>query len=108
MSQVKSSVLYFFLLILQVSFDFSLDIVNKCNGFSKTLLEKSLESVLYKKNNPVPLNLSFILLLAKVNSISEKQSYKKDELVIFDTNYVKIMLTLLTKVVLLHIQAFII
>ena len=72
MLQVRSPVLYFFLLVLQVSFDFTPDVVYKRGGFSKTLSEKSLEFVLSEGSNPVPLDLNFVLLPAKIDPILEE------------------------------------
>lgn len=46
-------ILYFFLLILRVLFNFVLDIVYKYNRFSKTLLKKGFEFVLNNKIRPV-------------------------------------------------------
>lgn len=52
MYQVKSAILHFFLLILRVLFNLVLDAIYKYGGFSKALLEKSLEFVLGDKINP--------------------------------------------------------
>lgn len=72
MLQVKNLVLYFFLLVLGISFDFTPDIINKYDRFSEILLEECFEFVLSKGSNLITLNLSFMLLLAEVNLISEK------------------------------------
>lgn len=103
MLQIKSPVLYFFLLVLGVSFDFTPNIVNKRSRFSETLLEECLEFVLSKKSNPIILNLSFMLLLAEVDPISKKQSRKRDVLVARGTDYIEIIFILPTKVVILYI-----
>lgn len=72
MLQVKDLVLYFFLQVLQVSFNFALDIINKYDGFSEILSKKSLEFVLSKRSNPVLLNLSLVLLPVEIDSILEE------------------------------------
>ena len=103
MLQVKSLVLYFFLLILGVSFDFTPDIVNKRGRFSETLLEEGLEFVPSEKSNSVLLNLSLMLLPAEVNSILKEQSRKGDALVARSTGHVEIIFTLSAEVVTLHV-----
>lgn len=100
--------MYFFLLVLQVAFDFTSDVINKYGAFFKTLLEKDFEFVLSKKSNPVLLNLSFMLLPAKLDSISKKKIYKKDVLMACDTGFVEIIFTLLAEMITLYIWAFII
>lgn len=68
---MRRSVLYFLLLILRVFFNVISDIVYKSNKLSKAFLEKNFEFVLYEGNNLVMLNLSFVLLLAEINSFLE-------------------------------------
>lgn len=106
--QVRSSVLYFFLLVLQVFFNFILDIVYKSGGFSKTLLKEVLKFVPGEWSNPVSLNLSFVLLSAKIDSIAEEQSCKVNALVAYGTGYIKIIFTLLAKLVASRVSALII
>lgn len=110
MLQVKSLVLYFFLLILEIEIflNFFPDIIHKCDRFSKILSKKSLKFVLYKWGNPILLSLGFVLFSAEVDSVLEKQSRKRDALVAYGTGYIKIILALSTKVVTLYIKAFII
>lgn len=45
--------MHFFLLILEVLFNSALDIIYKCSGFSKTLLEKGFEFVSGDEIGPV-------------------------------------------------------
>lgn len=47
--------------------------------------------------------LSLVLLLVEVNPILEEQGRKKNALVAYDISCVKMILTLLTKIVVLHI-----
>lgn len=70
--------MHFFLLILEVLFNFILDIIYKYGKFSKTLLKKSLEFILSKKVDFILLFLIFMLLSSKIDPILEKQSCKKD------------------------------
>ena len=100
---MKSLVLYFFLLVLRISFDFTPDVINKRGGYSKTLSKEWLEFVPSKGNDLVPLNLSLVLLPAEVDPISEKRSRKRDALVARGTGRVKIVFTLPTKVVTLYV-----
>lgn len=83
-------------------FDFTLDIINEYDGFSKTLSEKSLEFILSKKSNPVLLNLSLILLIAEVNPMSKKQGCERDALVARGISHIKIIFTFPTKIVTLY------
>ena len=100
---MKSPVFYFFLLILRVSFNFTPDVVNERGGFSKTLLEECLEFVPSEGSNPVPLNLSLVLLPAEVDPISKEQGREGDALVACGTGRVEMVFTLPTEVVTLHV-----
>lgn len=102
---MKSLVFNFFLLILEISFNFTLNTVYKCNKFFKILLEKSLKFVLYKKSNLVLLNPNFVLLLIEVDFII---CYKKDILMPCSTSRIEIIFALSIKLIILYIQAFII
>lgn len=72
------------------------------------MLKKSLEFVLSRRDSIFAFNLSLILLPAKIDLISEKQSYKKDMLITHGISRVKIILALLTKVIALYMWVFII
>lgn len=98
---MRSLVMYFFLLVLQVYFYFTSDVVYKYGRFSRTLLKECLEFILYKESDPVLLSLGFVLLPIKVDSISKKQGCKRDFLVAYYTGCVKIIFAFLTKVNLL-------
>lgn len=71
MLQVKSLILYFFLLILRVFFNLTPNVIHKRDRFSKTLLEKNLEFVLYKQVGSVLLSSSFMLLPPEIDPLSE-------------------------------------
>lgn len=74
----------------------------KCNRFFKILLKKNFKFILYTKDNIIAFNLSFMLLLAKVDFILKKQSYKKDVLMVYGIGCIKIVLILLTKIIVLY------
>ena len=99
---MRNAVLYFFLLVLQVSFNFTPDVVYKRGGFSETLSEEGLEFVSSEKSNPVPLNLTFVLLPVEIDPISEEQGCKGDALEVRGTGRVKIIFTLSAEVITLH------
>ena len=99
---MRSPVLYFFLLVLRVSFDFISDVVNERSGFSENLLEECLEFVPSEGSDRVPLNLSLVLLPAKVDPILKKRGREGDMLVAGGTGYVEMVFTLPTKVVTLY------
>lgn len=96
-------ILSFLLLMLGISLDFSPDISYKQCKFSKTLLKKILKFVSNSRNGIVVFYLSFVLLLVEVDLILEKQSCKVDVLMACDTNGIKMVFVLLTKVVALYI-----
>lgn len=99
---MKSLVLYFFLLVLEVSFNFILDVIHKYSRFSETFPEKGLEFVIYGGNGSVMFDLSLMLVPAKVDSIREEQNYKKDAFMTLGSNNFKIVLALLIEVVRFH------
>lgn len=100
---LKSLILNFFLLILRILFNFNPDVYQKYNWFSKTLLKKDIKFVLYKRNNTIIFNLSFVLLQVEINLIAEKQNCKKDVFRPYSIDYVEIILTLLAKIISLYI-----
>lgn len=65
--------------------------------------KKDIKFVLYKRNNTIIFNLSFVLLQAEIILIAEKQSYKKDAFRPYSMGCVEIILTLLAKIVSLYI-----
>lgn len=69
---MKSVVLYFFMLVLEILLNLSLDICYKNSKFLKTLLEKSLKFVSNNEDSILAFYLSFILLLAKIDLILKK------------------------------------
>lgn len=105
---MKSSILYFFLLILRVPFNLALDIIYKHNIFSKTLLKKGLEFDSNRKNGLIIFLLYFILLLSKINPISKEQNCKKNAFRVYDLNNFEIVFRLLAEIIIFYMQMFII
>lgn len=108
MLQLRSLVLYFFLLIFRISINLILNVVYKYNRLSEVFLEKYLKLVLCEGSNLVLLDPNLILLLTKVDLFSKKKDRKKHTFVVFYTNYLELILTLLTKVVIFYKKVFII
>ena len=100
---MKGLILYFFVLVLEISLNLNPDISHKQGRSSKTLLEEGFEFVSSKRYGIVAFNLRFVLLLAEVNPISKKQSCKKDAFVTCGSGRVEIILTLLIEIIALHI-----
>lgn len=105
---MRALILYFLLLILKIALNFGPDVGHKWDEFFEVLLKKSLKFVPNKESGPITLNLGFMLLPTEVDLILEKQSCKENALMAYGTSCVKIILALLTKVIPLYMQAFII
>ena len=105
---MKGLILYFLLLVLEILFDLGQDVSHKQGKFSKTLLEKSFEFVLSRKNGIIAFNLRFVLLSIESNLISKKQSCKRDAFMARGFGHVKIILILLAEVIALYMRAFIV
>lgn len=88
---------------MKIPLNFSPDTSQKCDEFSKTLPKKSFKFSLYKRNSIVVFNISFVLLLAKINLILKEQGRGKDILGACGTGYVKIVLALSTKIIALDV-----
>ena len=105
---MRAPILYFLLLILEISLNLGPDVSYKQGRFSKTLSKKGLKFVLSKKDGSIAPNLGLILLPAEIDPISEKQSYEENTLGSHDTGRIKMIFTLSTKVVVLHIGTIIV
>lgn len=105
---MKFPILYFFVMIKEISFHLILDIVYKSNKLPKGFLKKDIKLVLYEGGNIVLLNLGLVLLPAKIDFFIEKQKCKKYSLVALCTSCLKIVLALLAEVIAFHIQVLII
>lgn len=95
--------MYFFLLILGILLNFSLDAGYKCGRYSETLPKKDLKFDLSRGNDIVIFNSSFMLLPIEINLITEEQDYKNDMCITCDINCVKIIFILPTKIIALYI-----
>lgn len=69
---MRSPILYFFLVILEVLFNMAPDAVYKCGQFLKVLLKKSFEFFTEDGVNPVLFLKCFMLLPSKINPIPEE------------------------------------
>lgn len=83
--------------------NFTSDTSYKRSRFSKTPLKKSLEFVLSGKYSTIIFNFSFVLLVAEVNFILNKQCFKKNVFVTDNFSHIKIVFILLIKIVVLDI-----
>lgn len=106
--QVRNPILDFFLLVLGVSFDVTLNVIHKHSRFSKALPEKSLEFVPNKESGPVTFDLGLMLFLAEINLILEEQNYKKDAFVTLGLSSFEMILILPTELIAFHVQVFIV
>lgn len=68
------------------------------------LFINAIKLISSKKCGPVTLNPYLMLLLAEVNLILEEQSYKKNVFIVFSSSDLEIVLALLTKRKIFHIQ----
>lgn len=76
MLEVKIPVLYFFLLVLGVFFNLSLNVIYKYSRFAKNFSNKGLKFVLYERNSLVFFNSNLIMLLTKFNIFSKNKTIK--------------------------------
>ena len=106
--QVRGPILYFFLLVLGIPLDLGPDVSYKQGEFSETLLKEGLKFVLNIGDSIIVFNLRFVLLPAKVNPVLKKQGCKRDAFVACGSGRVKMIFTLLIKVIALHMLAFIV
>lgn len=100
---MKRSILYFFLLILKVSFYLASNIIYERGILFKTLSEKSLEFVLSEGVNSVLFLLCLMLLLFEVDSIGEKWGHKMSAFRLCCIGYLKIVLVFPTEIITYHI-----
>lgn len=91
-------------MVLNISFNLTLDAIYKYNRFFKSLQKKVFKHVLIMKIGPTLFNLSFMLLPAKFDLFSKKKYYKKYEYQIFCTGHLKIIPILTNKIVTSYIQ----
>lgn len=89
-----------------ITFDLIADVTYKEDKFSKVLLKKNCKFVVSKKNGFVSFNWDYLLLLAKIDFIIEKQNCKKNALIIYSTENIKMILLPLIEVVSIYLQIF--
>ena len=102
---MREPILYFLLLVFGIPLDLGSNASYKRGGFSKTLLEKGLEFVPGRGDGIVAFNLSFVLLPVEVNPISEEQRREEDAFVARGSGRIKMILTLSTEIIALHMRA---
>ena len=102
---MRSPILYFFLQVLGIPLDLGPDISHKQGGFSETLLKEGLQFVPSREDGIVAFNLCFVLLPAEINPILEEWGREGDAFVARGSGRVKMVLTLSTEVIALHMQA---
>lgn len=100
---MKSLVLFFFLLILSIFFNYTPDAIHKHGRFSKVFLKKGFKLVQSQKNSFIIFDSGLILLPAKVDLIPKKQDCKKDAFMIFGFSSFEKVFVLLTKVVTFYV-----
>lgn len=88
-------------------FNRNLDASYEQDRLSKTLWKKGFTFILNRKDNIVAFNLSLVLLSAEINLVTEKRGCKKSILVAYGSSYIKIVFTLLIKIISLYMQVFI-
>lgn len=101
-------ILYFLLLVLEISFNLYPNISYEQVKFSETLPKKGVKFVPSREDSTIALNLSFVLLPAGVDPVAKKQDCKKNLFKTHGTDYVKMIFILLAEIVILYMQSFII
>ena len=105
MFQVRSPVLYFFLLVLGVPFNLTPDAVYERGRFSETFSEKRRKFVPCEGDGPVSFNTSLVLLPADVDPISEERGRERDAFISRGTSRLGIVLSFSTEIVTFHVRA---
>lgn len=102
---MRGSVLYFFLLILEVFFNFTPDAIHKCGRFSKFLLEKGLEFIPCEGVGSILLCPSLMLLPPEIDPLLAERDHKRYAFVALSLSRLKIVFTLPAKEVAFYMQA---
>ena len=100
--------MYFLLLVLGIPLDLGPDVSHERGGFSETLPEKGLEFVPSRGDGIVAFHLSFVLLPAEVNPISEERGREGDAFMARGSGRVEMILTLSIEIIALHVRALIV
>lgn len=93
--------------MIKIILNFYLNAYYKQNKFFKILSKKNLKFISSRRNNIVTFNLSFILLLTKVNSNSKKYINKKEIFITRDFTYIKMIFILFKKIVIFYIEDYV-
>lgn len=93
---------------MEILLNLGSDASHEQGRFSKTLSEESFKFISSRRNGIIASKLSFVLLLAEINLVLEKQGRKGYAFVIRTSDHVEIIFTLSTKVIGLYEQTFIV
>lgn len=103
--KVKIQVLYFLLLILRVLFNSILSYINKNTKVVNIFLKNTVKLILYLQTY---LSLIFAQLLVLINLLMKKWDDKWNIVKLNSIENIKIVSTLLIKVIIIYIRVFII
>lgn len=95
--------MYFLLLVFKISLNLGSDISYKQNRFSKILSEKNLKFIPNRRGNSIAFDLSLVLLPIEIDLIIKEKSWKENIFTIYGNGYIKIIFTLLIKVVAYYV-----
>lgn len=101
---MRNRILYFFLLVLKLFFNLTLNIIYKRSGFPKAFLKKDLKFVSCRRVSLVKFHLGLMLLVTKVDSILEEQNCKRNAFLAFCSSRFETVPVLLTEIVAFHEQ----
>lgn len=102
MLQVRSLILYFFLLVLRILLSLGPDAGHNQDRLSRTLSEKSFEFVPTKESSTIAIKLNLVLLAVKIDLVLKKQSRQGHALRARSTGRIQIIFALPTKVVVFY------
>ena len=105
---MSSPIYDFFKLVLISLSDLILNGVHHSWRLSKTVVVKDLKFFLFDESSNYALDFSLMLLPMIQGLILQKCCYKEDPILISSCNYYKILFTILTKVIVLHIEVILI
>ena len=96
--------MYFFLLVLGVPLDFTLNVIDKQVGVAKAFPKKGDKFFPGFRVGLFLLNTKLVLLPAKVDPLTKERGCKRYAFMVFCSNSLKIVLELLTEVVAIYVQ----
>lgn len=100
---MRSSILYFILLMLGIPFNFGPDTSHKQGRFFNTLWKEDFEFIPSREDGIIVFELGLMLLLVEIDFVVEKQSRKMNKFKACSTGRIKMIFALPTEVVALHI-----